>query len=95
MLFRLEPLPAGSGLQFINDVADEVLPARLVEGVRESVQEASKTGVLAGHPVTDLRVTLIEGAYHDIDLNRHSFSLAARSAFRDGTRKAGPQIRER
>ena len=95
VVLRLEPLPGGSGVQFINDVADEVIPAKLVEGVREGVQEASKTGVLAGHPVTDLRVTLINGAYHDIDLDRRTFSLAARGAFWDGMRKAGPEIQQR
>ena len=95
VILRLEPLPGGSGLQFINDVADEVIPAKLVEGVREGIQEASKAGVLAGHPVTDLRVTLIDGAYHDIDSDRYTFSLAARGAFRDGMRKAGPKIQER
>jgi elongation factor G len=91
---RLEPLPGGSGLQFINDVTDEVLPAKLVEGVREGVQETSKRGVFAGHPVTDLRVTLIDGKYHDIDSDRRTFSLAASGAFLDGMRKAGPKIRE-
>jgi elongation factor G len=91
----LEPLPGGSGLQFINDVADEVIPDILVEGVREGVQEASKMGVLAGHPVTDLRVILVDGAYHYIDSDRHTFSLAARGAFWDGMRKAGPKIQER
>jgi elongation factor G len=90
---RLEPLSDDSGLQFINNVTNEVLPAKLVEGVREGVQEASKSGVLAGHPVTDLRVTLIDGKYHDIDSDRRTFSLAASGAFLDGMRKAGPKIR--
>ena len=95
VILRLEPLPGKSGVQFINGVADEVIPAKLVEGVREGVEEASKTGVLAGHPVTDLRVTLINGAYHEIDSDRRTFSLAARGAFWDGMRKAGPEIQER
>ena len=64
---RLEPLSGGSGVQFMNDVADKVLPARLVEGVQEGIQEASKRGVIAGHPVTNLRVTLIDGKYHEVD----------------------------
>jgi elongation factor G len=93
--FRLEPLPAGSGLQFINDVADEVMPAKLVEGVREGVEEAAQTGILARYPVTDLRVTLVDGACHDADSNQRAFSLAARGAFWDGMRKAGPKIVER
>lgn len=94
VLLRLEPLPAGSGLQFINDATDEAMPAKLVEGVRDGVQEAAKIGVLARHPVTDLRVTLVDGAYRDVDSDRRAFSLAAREAFRDGMRKAGPKIQE-
>jgi elongation factor G len=92
---RLEPLPAGSGLQFTNDVTDEVLPTRFVEGVQNGIQEASTRGVIAGHPVTDLRVTLIEGKYHDVDSNRRTFSLAARGAFWDAMRKAGPIVEDR
>ena len=95
VILRLEPLPDGSGLQFVNDVPDELLPTRLVEGVLEGVQDASKHGVLAGYPVTDLRVTLIDGTYHDTDSTRRTFSLAARGAFRDGMRKAEPKIQER
>jgi elongation factor G len=95
VILRLEPLPDGSGLQFVNDVPDELLPTRLVEGVLEGVQDASKHGVLAGYPVTDLRVTLIDGTYHDTDSNRRTFSLAARGAFRDGMRKAEPKIQDR
>jgi hypothetical protein len=94
VILRLEPLPGGSGLKFTNNVADAVIPAKLVDGVREGVQEASKTGVLAGHPVTDLRVTLVGGAYHDVDSDRRTFSLAARGAFWDGMRKAGPKIQK-
>jgi elongation factor G len=92
---RLEPLPAGSGLQFVSAVTDEVVPARLVDGVREGVREASERGVLMGHPVTDLRVTLVDGRYHDVDSNRHTFKQAAREAFRDGLWKAGPTVQER
>jgi elongation factor G len=92
---RLEPLSGDSGVQFINDVTKKVLPTRLVEGVLEGIQEASNRGVIAGHPVTDLRVTLIDGKYHDVDSNRRTFSLAARGAFWDAMRKADPRIQER
>jgi elongation factor G len=92
---RLEPLPSGSSVQFVNGVTDQVVPTRLVEGVQEGIQEASNRGVIAGHPVTDLRVTLIDGKYHDIDSNRRTFSFAARGAFWDAMRKAGPEVRER
>ena len=67
VILRLEPLPLGSGLQFVNEAPDDVVPARWVGGVQEGVQEAAKTGDLGGHPVTDLRVKLVGGAYHDLD----------------------------
>jgi elongation factor G len=65
VILRLEPLPDGSGFQFINDAAADVLPAELVDGAREGVVQAAAMGVLAGHPVTDVRVTLVDGAYHE------------------------------
>ncbi|TMJ46909.1 MAG: hypothetical protein E6G85_29680 [Alphaproteobacteria bacterium] len=90
---RLEPLPGGSGVQFINEVTENLLPTRFVEGVREGIQEAAKVGVIAGHPVVDLRVTLIDGKYHNVDSNRRTFSFAARGAFWDALRKAEPRLR--
>src|SRR5437667_12288060 len=89
---RLEPLPSGSGLQFINEVTDDVIPAEWIGGIQEGIQEASRTGILAGYPVVDLRVTLLTGAYHDMDSNWRTFNLAAQRAFWDGMRKAGPKI---
>jgi elongation factor G len=89
---RLEPMPSGTGVQFINSVTEDVLPIRLVEGVQEGIQEASKRGVIAGHPVTDLRVTLIDGKYHTVDSTQRTFSLAACGAFWDAMRRAGPGI---
>ena len=95
VVLRLEPLPVDDGLQIVNDVADQIIPARLVEGIYEGVQEAAAAGVLAGHPVTDLRVTIVDGAYHDTDSDRRAFRLAARGAFREAIRKAEPEIRKR
>lgn len=92
---RLEPMPSGTGVQFVNNVTDDILPNRLVEGVQEGIQEACERGVLAGHPVTDLRVTLIDGKYHDVDSTQRTFSLAARGAFRDAMRMAGPVVSRR
>jgi elongation factor G len=90
---RLEPLPSGAGMQFVQGMSGKVLPTELIEGVREGIQEASKKGVLAGQPVTDLRATLINSIYHPIDSNRRTFSLAASGAFWDAMRKAAPRIR--
>jgi elongation factor G len=95
VVLRLEPLAVGDGLQIVNDVADQAIPARFVEGIFEGVKEAAAAGVLAGHPVTDLRVTIIDGAYHHIDSDGRTFRLAARGAFREAIRKAGPEVRKR
>jgi elongation factor G len=95
VVLRLEPLPADDGVQIVNDVADQVIPARFIEGIYEGLKEAAAAGVLAGNPVTDLRVTIIDGAYHDIDSDRRAFRLAARGAFREAVKKAGPEVRKR
>jgi elongation factor G len=95
VVLRLEPLATGEGLQIVSNVTDKVVPARFVEGVLDGIREAAKTGILAGYPVTDLRVTIVDGAYHEIDSDKRTFHLAARGAFRDGLRKAGPEIRKR
>jgi hypothetical protein len=89
---RLEPLPRGSGVQFANEVTDDIIRAEWISGIQEGIQQASKTGVVAGHAVVDLKVTLLDGASHDIDSNWHTFRLAAQGAFWDGMRKAGPKI---
>ena len=91
---RLEPLPTGSGLQFVNEAPAGLIPSEWIGGVEEGIREACRTGVVSGHPVTDLRVTLVAGAYHEVDSNWRTFSLAARGALWDGMRKAGPTIRE-
>jgi elongation factor G len=90
---RLEPLPSGAGLQFANELPDNnLIRAEWISGIQEGIQQASKTGVVAGHPVVDLRVTLLSGTYHDSDSNWRTFSLAAQGAFWDGMRKAGAKI---
>jgi elongation factor G len=92
---RLEPLPTGQGLEIVTDLVHDPVPAQLIEGIYEGVREASRRGVLAGNPVTDLRVTITGAAYHSVDSNGYTFSLAAREAFWRGMRKAGPEVRRR
>jgi elongation factor G len=89
---RLEPLPRGTGIQFINGLTEGIIPDHTIDGVEEGIREAAKMGILAGVPVVDFKATLIGAAYHDIDSNRHTFNLAARGAFWDGMRKAGPKL---
>ena len=89
---RLEPLPRGIGIQFASDLKTGTVPDRMIGGVEEGIREAAKTGDLEGGPVVDFKATLIDGAYHDVDSNWRTFSLAAQGAFRDGMRKAGPKL---
>ena len=89
---RLEPLPRGAGVQFVNEVKHGNVPDNMIGGVEEGIREASKEGVLEGGPVVDFKATLVDGAYHEIDSNWRTFSLAAQGAFREGMRKAGPKL---
>lgn len=89
---RLEPLPRGSGIQFANEASGGNVPDRMVGGVEEGIREAAKTGVLDGGPVVDVKATLIDGAYHEVDSNRRTFHLAAQGAFWNAMRKAGPRL---
>lgn len=88
---RLEPLPRGAGIQFVNAVKGDVVPASWVGGVEEGIRKAAAAGILSGGPVEDVRVTLLDGAYHERDSSWHSFSLAAQKAFLNGMRDAGPK----
>jgi elongation factor G len=89
---RLEPLSRGTGIQFVNGAPPGSVPEEMIGGVEEGIREAAKSGVLEGHPVVDFKATLLNGAYHEVDSNWHTFSLAAQSAFWDGQRKAGPRL---
>ena len=89
---RLEPLPRGTGIQFVNEAPVGVVPDEMVGGVEEGIREAAKTGVLEGGLIVDVKVTLIDGAYHYLDSDSRTFSLASQRAFLEGVRKAGPKL---
>ncbi|MBM3733925.1 MAG: elongation factor G [Acidimicrobiia bacterium] len=91
---RFEPLTPGSGYQFENDVVGGNVPKEFVPGVIKGLKNATDTGILAGFPVTDLKCTLYDGAYHDVDSSALAFEIAARAAFREGMQKAGPKLLE-
>jgi elongation factor G len=91
---RFEPLPPGSGFEFENDVVGGAVPKEYVPGVEKGLRASSETGVLAGFPVIDLKVSLIDGAYHDVDSSVLAFDIAARAAFREGVLKSGPVLLE-
>ncbi len=91
---RFEPLAPGSGYQFENDVVGGNVPKEFVPGVIKGLKNATETGILAGFPVTDLKCTLYDGAYHDVDSSALAFEIAARAAFREGMQKSGPKLLE-
>ena len=93
---RLEMGPGepGSGLEFENKIVGGAVPTEYIPAVRQGVHEAMQSGVLAGYPVEDVKVTLYDGSYHDVDSSELAFKVAASMAFKDGARKADPYLME-
>jgi len=89
-----EPLEAGSGVQFESTVVGGNVPREYIPGVEKGLMSASTTGVLAGFPMTDMKMTLFDGDSHDVDSSVMAFEIAARAAFREGAAKAGPKLLE-
>ncbi|HEX3429589.1 MAG TPA: hypothetical protein VHT03_01780 [Rhizomicrobium sp.] len=89
---RLEPLPSGGGFEFVNAALPLAIPIEFIEGVEEGIKRAAETGIVSGGPVIDLRVTLLDGAYHEMDSNPRTFGLAAKEAFWSAMRNAGPRV---
>ena len=89
-----EPGEPGSGYEFINEIVGGAIPKEYIPGVEKGLEGAKETGVIAGFPVVDFKVRLVDGAYHDVDSSALAFEIAARAAFREGIAKAGPQLLE-
>jgi len=92
--FKVEPNGAGKGIEFINGLKGEAVPRQFVPAVEKGVREAAETGVIAGYPVVDVKVTLFDGSAHDVDSDEMSFRIAAIFGFKDGIREADPVILE-
>ena len=90
---RIEPLETG-GYEFVNGVIGGVVPKEYIPAVDKGVQEQLQNGILAGYPVVDVKVTLFDGSYHDVDSNEMAFKIAGSMCFRDGCRKADPVLLE-
>lgn len=91
---RFEPLPEGAGFEFVNAIVGGVVPREFVPAVEQGIKEAMDTGVLAGYPVVDIKATLYDGSYHEVDSSEMAFKIAASMALKDGVRKGRPQILE-
>ncbi|PLX37010.1 MAG: elongation factor G [Hyphomicrobiales bacterium] len=90
----LEPGEAGAGFQFESKIVGGNVPREYIPGVQKGVESVMTSGVLAGFPMVDVKVTLIDGAYHDVDSSVLAFEIASRAAFREGIHKAGPKLLE-
>ena len=91
---ELEPKEAGDGYEFVNAIKGGSVPREFIPAVDKGIQEAMQGGVLAGYPMEDVKVTLYDGSYHDVDSSEMAFKLAASMGFKEGARKAGAVIME-
>ncbi len=94
VVLRVEPLEAGAGYEFVDQIKGGVVPREYIPAVDKGIQEAMQTGTLAGYPVIDVRVTLVDGSYHEVDSSEHAFKAAGAMAFREACRRAAPQLLE-
>ena len=91
---RVEPNDAGRGYEFINDVRGGIVPEKYVEPINQGVQEALEQGILYGHPLVDIKVTLFDGSYHELDSNERAFKFASSIALQEAVGKASPVLLE-
>ena len=90
----MEPNEAGKGFEFVDQIKGGTVPREFIPAVEKGLRETIPAGVLAGFPVVDVKVTLFDGSYHDVDSNENAFKMAASMAFKDGMRKADPVLLE-
>ncbi len=93
-LLRLEPLERGKGVEFENEIKGGVIPQEFIPAVEKGVLEAADSGVVAGYPVIDLKITLFDGSYHEVDSSEMAFKIAGSKAFQEGVRAASPVLLE-
>jgi len=91
---KIEPLPRGTGFEFVDEVVGGVVPGRFVPAVEKGVIETMQRGVIAGYQVVDVRVTIHDGSYHSVDSDEHSFKIAGAMAFKKGFMEARPVLLE-
>ncbi len=91
---KMEPNEAGKGFEFVDAIKGGTVPREYIPAVEKGLRETLPNGVLAGFPVVDVKVTLFDGSYHDVDSNENAFKMAASMAFKDGMRKASPVLLE-
>ncbi len=90
----LEPQEQGAGFEFVSKIVGGTIPKEFIPGVEKGVKSVMDNGVLAGFPMLDLKVSLMDGAFHEVDSSVLAFEIASRAAFREGAQKAGPKLLE-
>ena len=93
-VLKLEPQEPGTGFSFVDEIKGGVIPREFIPAVAKGVEETLKSGVIAGYPVVDVKVTVHFGSYHDVDSNENAFRMAGSMAFKEGMRKAKPVLLE-
>ncbi len=91
---KLDPQPPGTGYEFVNDIVGGSVPKEFIKPIDQGIQEALEGGVLAGYPMVDVKATLYDGSYHDVDSNEMAFKIAGSMAFKEAARKASPVLLE-
>ena len=94
VFLRLEPQERGSGFEFVDQIKGGAIPKEFIPSVQKGVQEAMESGVIAGYPVVDVKVTLFDGSFHDVDSSEFSFKAAGSMCFREAAHKAGIELLE-
>ncbi|MCZ6548793.1 MAG: elongation factor G [Deltaproteobacteria bacterium] len=94
VFLRVEPQPPGKGFDFVEAIKGGAIPKDYIPAVRNGVRGAMESGSLAGYPMVDIKVTLLDGSYHDVDSSEIAFKIAASMAFKDAVRKASPVLLE-
>jgi elongation factor G len=93
-ILEIEPLPPGQGFEFVNKIVGGVIPKEFIPAIEGGVREAMDTGVIAGYPVIDVRVAVVDGSYHEVDSSEMAFKIAGSLGFKAAMQKANPTIKE-
>jgi len=94
VVFEIEPAELGTGIVFEDDIIGGVIPKEYINSIEKGVMESAEAGVLAGYPVTDVKIRLYDGSFHEVDSSDMAFKMAASLAFKEGIMKAGPVLLE-
>jgi elongation factor G len=94
VVFNVLPLDRGAGVVFENKIIGGSIPREFIPGVEKGVREATESGTLAGYPITDIKVELIDGSYHEVDSNEMAFKMAASMGFKEAVEKGAPVLLE-